>query len=180
MSIPTSFIWGVPPLRGSAQSSQMVLVPCLGIRGRGGGWGLRAEGLKQEERTSLLRIMRWDVKKNSWMLHAATIDFIITLYMPYSEQRGQCPSTGNIENSPPPPDFLITCTNEVQLNRFWKPINNRSWGGEGQHTSIITRNISVVHGFLLWVSQQQHTSCSKFFIPGNFCFCFAFGYGNVC
>ena len=62
------------------------------------------------------------------MLHAPTIDFIITLYMPYSEQRGQCPSTGNIENSPPP-DFLITCTNEVQLNRFWKPINNRSCGG---------------------------------------------------
>ena len=36
-----------PPPRGSAQSSQMVLVPCLGIRGRE---ELRAEGLKQEER----------------------------------------------------------------------------------------------------------------------------------
>ena len=108
-----------PPPRGSAQSSQMVLVPCLGIRGRG---ELRAERLKQEER-------RWDGKKNSWMLHAPTIDFRIILYMPYSEQSGQCPSTGNIENSPPPPDFLIPCTNEVQLNRFWKPINNRSWGG---------------------------------------------------
>ena len=63
------------------------------------------------------------------MLHAPTIDFRIILYMPYSEQSGQCPSTDNIENSPPPPDFLIPCTNEVQLNRFWKPINDRSWGG---------------------------------------------------
>ena len=62
------------------------------------------------------------------MLQAAIIDFTIIMYTPYSEQRGQCPSTGNIEN-PPPPDFLIPCANEVQLNRFWKPINNRSWGG---------------------------------------------------
>ena len=166
-SIPASFIWGVPPPlpRGSAQSLQMVLVPCLGIKGRvrlgAEGWGLRAEGLKQEERTSLHRIMRWDVKKNSWMLHAPTIGFRITPYMPYSEQRGQGPSTGNIEN-PLPPDFLIPCTNEVQLNTFWKPINSRSCrgGGEGLHASIISRNISVVYGFLLWVSQQQHISCS--------------------
>ena len=85
------------------------------------------------------------------MLHAPTIDFRITMYIRYSEQRGQCPSTGNIEN-PPLPDFLLPCTNEVQLNRFWKPINNRSWGvggGEGLHASIISRNISVVYGFLL-------------------------------
>ena len=65
------------------------------------------------------------------MLHAPTIDFRIILYMPYSEQSRQCPSTDNIENSPPPPDFLIPCTNEVQLNRFWKPINDRSWGRRG-------------------------------------------------
>ena len=125
---PHPFHMGSSPPRGSARSSQMVLVPCLGIRGWG--WRRRAEGLKQEERTSLHRIMRWDVKKNSWMLHAPTIDFRITMYIPYSEQRGQCPSTGNIEN-PPLPDFLLPCTNEVQLNRFWKPINNRSWGGGG-------------------------------------------------
>ena len=86
-SIPFPFHMGSPP--PSAQSPQMVLVPCLGIRGGGGGGRLRAEGLKQEERTSLHRIMRWDVKKNSWMLHAPTIDFRITMYIPYSEQRGQ-------------------------------------------------------------------------------------------
>ena len=105
-SIPTSFIWGVPP-PPKGQCSVLTNGPCpmFGHKRQGGGWGLRAEGLKQEERTSLHRIMRWDVKKNSWMLHAPTIDFIITLYMPYSEQRGQCPSTGNIENSPPPRFF---------------------------------------------------------------------------
>ena len=40
------------------------------------------------------------------MLQAAIIDFIITMYIPYSEQRGQCPSTDNIEN--PPPWFFDT------------------------------------------------------------------------
>ena len=153
------------PPRGSARSSQMVLVPCLGIRGWG--WRRRAEGLKQEERTSLHRIMRWDVKKNSWMLHAPTIDFRITMYIPYSEQRGQCPSTGNIEN-PPLPDFLLPCTNEVQLNRFWKPINNRSWGGGGGWRGAACLYYLQEYFGCLWFSVVSFTATTYLYLVVNF------------
>ena len=56
---PHLFHMGSSPPKG--QCSVLTNGPCPMFghkRQVGGGWGLRAEGLKQEERTSLHRIMR--------------------------------------------------------------------------------------------------------------------------
>ena len=79
----------------------------------------------------------------------------------------------------PPPDFLIPCANEVQLNRFWKPINDRSWGGGAAYLYYHLEYFGCS-----WFSVVSFTATTYMlwllFIPCNFCFSFAFGYVTVC